>query len=127
VKASMLVALAGLSISIAHAAEPTGTLMLECQGTATKEDAKTGEQTEPMVVIVNFETRTVQGFGYPSSMEITHADEVSITFGAYDINTRVYVLGRIDRVTGNVWAVWSGQVHIQSSPWGFYSLKCKPT
>jgi hypothetical protein len=29
VKASMLLALAGLSISIAHAAEPTGTLMLE--------------------------------------------------------------------------------------------------
>ena len=60
-KAVMLLALGLLA---AQAAEPTGTLTLACEGTTTDTvgpDAK----PEPisMGVVVNFTTRTVQGFG----------------------------------------------------------------
>jgi hypothetical protein len=61
-RASILLALAALST--VQAAEPTGTLTLACDGTATtpKENAK--PQPVSMGIVVNFTARTVHGFPY---------------------------------------------------------------
>jgi hypothetical protein len=66
-KATLLLVLAGLSISIAQATEPKK-LTLACQGTATINGAK----PEPISfgITVNFTTRMVEGFGYPFPVKI---------------------------------------------------------
>jgi hypothetical protein len=60
---SMLLVLAALST--AQAAEPTGTLTLACQGTATdKTDLREAAKPEPvsMGLIIDFTTKTGCGF-----------------------------------------------------------------
>ena len=126
----MLLVLAGLSI--AQAAEPTGTLTLACEGTTTNTlgpDAK----PEPisMSVVVNFTTRTVQGFGlldYP--VEITAMNDVIIAFGGADkpnsVGQRSIISGAVDLVTGELGAT-SAVSGTTGSVSTSYSLKCKPT
>jgi hypothetical protein len=59
-KAPMLLALGGLSISTAQAAE-TGTLTLACEGTVADEQADAKPKPISMGMIVNFTARTVAG------------------------------------------------------------------
>ena len=130
-KAVMLLTLA---LSTAQAAEPTGTLTLACEGTRTStlgHDAK----PEPIStrVIVNFTTRTVQGFGsgllgYP--VEITAVNEVIIAFGGAskpnNVGQHSIISGAVDLVTGELGAtssVWGTTGAVSTS----YSLQCKPT
>jgi len=130
-KAVMLLALGLLA---AHAAEPTGTLTLACEGTTTDTvgpDAK----PEPisMGVVVNFTTRTVQGFGsglldYP--VEITAVNEVIIAFGGAskpnNVGQHSIISGAEDLVTGEL-GVTSSFLGTTGSVSTSYSLKCKPT
>jgi hypothetical protein len=63
--AAMLFALARLSTVTGQAAEPTGTLTLACQGTATdKTDLREAANPVPvsMGLIIDFTTNTVAGF-----------------------------------------------------------------
>ena len=123
----------GVIIALSHAAEPTGTLTLACEGTTTNTLGPDGKP-EPisMGVIVNFTTQTVQGFGsglldYP--VEITAANEVIIAFSGANKPSNVgqhNISGAIDLVTGELEATssfWSTTGSVSTS----YSLKCKPT
>lgn len=66
-KAPILLAIASLSTSTALAGEPTGTLILQCEGVVTFEGviADRGKSTQPASrgVIVNFRGKTVSGLG----------------------------------------------------------------
>jgi hypothetical protein len=124
----------GVIIALAQAAEPTGTLTLACEGTTTDTvgpDAK----PEPisMGVVVNFTTRTVQGFGsglldYP--VEITAVNEVIIAFGGAskpnNVGQHSIISGAVDLVTGEL-GVTSSFLGTTGSVSTSYSLKCKPT
>jgi hypothetical protein len=128
-KAVMLLALA---LSIAQAAEATWTLTLACEGTTTNTLGPDGKP-EPisMSVVVNFTTRTVQGFGLlDNPVEITAQYEEIITFGGADkpnsVGQRSIISGAIELVTGELEATssfWSATGSVSTS----YSLKCKPT
>jgi hypothetical protein len=121
-------------LSSAQAADTT--LTLACQGTTTfgTEDAK----PEPisMGIIVNFTKKTVHGFGDPFFGErlitIAGVTETAVYFGASDKffeTASRSVTGTIDRVTGDVSAVFvstdakTGKTITSTS----YALKCRPT
>ena len=86
-----------------------------------------------MGVVVNFTTRTVQGFGsglldYP--VEITAVNEVIIAFGGAskpnNVGQHSIISGAVDLVTGELGAtssVWGTTGAVSTS----YSLQCKPT
>jgi hypothetical protein len=117
-KAPMLLALAGLLT--AQATEPTGKLTLACRGTAIAEsfpDAK----PEPisMGIIVDFAAGTVDGFGLISA-QIIGVDKTKVRFRGRDENE--FVVGGIDRVTGDV-----GATTVLGKVATSYSLQCKPT
>ena len=97
-KALMLLALAGLSISTAQAAE--GVLTLACHGTV-ETTYKTPEPIS-MSIIIDFTARTVTGFTGDFPVAITALNEVAVTFGGSSTNGAFTVSGSIDRVTGNV-------------------------
>jgi hypothetical protein len=136
-KALILLALAGSLISTVAAAEPTGTLTLACQGTTTNTlEADAKPKPIAMGIVVNFTTRTVQGFGndllnYP--VEITAIKEVIIAFGGANkpnnIGQHSMISGAIDLVTGELgatssfWGTTGSPGTISTS----YALKCKPT
>src|SRR5262245_44650717 len=104
---SRVIALA-VMLSTAQAADST--LTLACQGTTVSgvEDAK--PEPVSMGIIVNFTKRTVQGFGDPEFGEylvkITAWNDVTVAFSGSEENkvSRSSIVGRIDRVTGDVWA-----------------------
>jgi hypothetical protein len=135
-KAPILLLLTGLSMTTARAAEPE-TLTLACQGTLTTADTVTAEenakpQSISMGIIINFTTRTVQGFDSPDlslawghPVKITGVNEVTIAFGGS--GGRHTIMGSIDRMTGAVGAtsMLYGNAEILSST--IYSLQCKPT
>jgi hypothetical protein len=117
--ATMLPLLAGLLV--ARAAEPTGTLTLACEGTAT--GTATDNVTEPisMGIIVDFKAGKIDGFGKSLPAEIRTIDETTIVFSAND-NSRS-VEGNMDRITGNLRAT-----SVIVGSWSMtYELKCKPT
>jgi len=132
----MLLLLVGLSI--AQAAEPTGTLMLACVGTTTTKniEMQVDEKPEPisMGIIVDFAARTVDGFGV--LVPITDLGDVTVVFysndpGDADAHMNTTIFGTIDRMTGEVRAarIWVG-LAADKSPidiWTNFSLKCKPT
>ena len=136
-KVPMLLALAGLSISAADAAEPTGTLTLACQGTATdKTDLREAAKPEPvtMGLIIDFTTKTVAGFErvFPSfsaaRVEIIVVDKTTVGFSGTD-GIGGAVFGTVDRITGDVEAAterWNQETNKLKWATG-YSLKCKPT
>ena len=133
-KVAMLLALA--SLSIAQAAEPTGTLTLACKGERVTHpggsDPGSDDLKEPisMGIIVNFEARTLNGFGedwsYPNPIRIHNVTETLIPFGYTQTREEggKSIQGSIDRVTGDVNAVISFPLYV---PRLIYSLKCKPT
>jgi hypothetical protein len=137
-KALMLLALAGISISTAQAAEPAGTLPLACEGTATDKTDLSSEVAKPkpvsMGLMIDFTTNTVAGFErvFPSfsaaRVEITVVDKTTIGFSGTD-GIGGAVFGTVDRITGDVEAVmerWNHETNKLQWATG-YSLKCKPT
>jgi hypothetical protein len=123
-KAVMLLA---LGLSVAHAAEPTGTLTLACVGTATDVNNKLTVSTSKGI-IVDLAERTVKGFGTPvDKVGVTGVNEAHISFGA-NINENGWSInGSIDRVTGDLEAyeyLW-GKDKIAGMT--TYLLQCKPT
>ena len=129
--------LLALALSTAQAAEPTGTLTLACQGTATdKTDLREAAKPEPvsMGLIIDFTTKTVAGFDsvLPSfsagRVKITVVDSTSIGFSGTAGNGAA-IFGTVDRITGDVEAAtehWSYEANKLQWAKG-YSLKCKPT
>ena len=95
--------LLALGLSVAHAAEPTGTLTLACQGMETI----THEKAVSTSMIINFATQTIMGLDAPSnsSIKIINMDEVTIHFGGSSPEWKID--GDINRVTGYLYALKS--------------------
>jgi hypothetical protein len=142
IRLGALLLLAWSFVATAQAEQPA-TLTLGCKGTANSSlnpkfsgDPKSGEDpmTEPvsMGIIINFTTRTVQGFGYPGLLDypvtIKGADDVKIVFGGQTSGLTNSIIGSLDRVTGEVLATSSvkdpkGNTLSETT----YTLQCKPT
>jgi hypothetical protein len=128
-KAPLLLALAGLSISVAQAAEPTGTLTLACQGTVTIKPSSPAGEYEPdqvsMGLIVNFTARTARWGPYlfDDQLQITEWNEMTVVFRGHSRFLGMDISGSMDRVTGDVGMVATAK----TPPFYDYSLKCKPT
>jgi hypothetical protein len=123
-------------LSTAQAGEPTGTLTLACEGTAT-DDIKPKPISISMGIIVNFADRTVKGFGIPTldEVKVNHVNETEIAFvgdsggSGYSGWSSWTIVGHIDRVTGDLEAttrLWDLEKRSLLSRTR-YSLKCKPT
>jgi hypothetical protein len=122
-KAVMLLA---LGLSVAHAAEPTGTVRLACEGTAITTDTNTQAVSGTPIstaINVDFEHRTVEFDNIPASIS-----EVTETTIKFHFGTKPNLEGTIDRVTG---AVEVNTLRPMSDGYDrsevIYSLKCKPT
>jgi hypothetical protein len=125
-KLTMLLA---LGLSIAHAAEPTGTLTLACEGTSitidtTDKNMQVASGTPISTAInVDFEHRTVEFDNIPAS--ISQITETTIKF---HFGTKPNLEGTIDRVTG---AVEVNTLRPVSDRYDrsevTYDLKCKAT
>jgi hypothetical protein len=118
-KSTMLLA---LGLSVAHAAEPTGTLMLACEGMMTTINGpsrKEGPFTTS--IIIDFASGTGEFDRLPIAF-IFNVTETSIGFHVWVKPD--YLTGTIDRMTGKVTAsgTKSGDDVIV-----LYELKCKPT
>jgi hypothetical protein len=131
-KATTLFALAGLSVSMPQAAEPTGTLTLACRGERIYWGAPNTDPVKEQVsmgIIVNFTAWTVNGLGgdWRDAIPIHTISETAITFFAERQNDPVEasIIGTIDRITGDVDAAItaSGSAGKVSM---LYSLKCNP-
>jgi hypothetical protein len=120
----------------AWAAEPTGTLTLACEGTATdKTDLREAATPKPvsMGLIIDFTSKTVAGFErvvptFSAAVKITVVDTTSIGFSSTDGSGNA-VFGTVDRITGDVEATmerWNHETNKLQWATG-YSLKCKPT
>ena len=130
-KAPILLAFLGLAT--AQVAEPTGTVALACRGTATQDTEPDAKQPISMGIVLNFTTRTVQGFPFIGDAEITKVDDGRIVFvaryhGSKEVPDEWGFVGTIDRVTGDLKAHWM----LKNMERGYsrtvsYSLKCKPT
>jgi hypothetical protein len=130
--AATLLALTGLLIATAQAAEPTETLTLACRGERISWGAPNTDPVKEQVsmgIIVNFTARTVNGLGsdWRDAIPIHTITETAITFFVERQNDPVEasIIGAIDRITGDVDAGItasgsSGKVSM------LYSLKCKP-
>jgi hypothetical protein len=116
-KLTMLLA---LGLSVAHAAEPKGTLTMACQGMETI----THEKAVSTSVIINFATQTIMGLDAPSnsSIKVINMDEVTIHFGGGSPEWKID--GDINRVTGYLYALKScpSRACVPSS----LVLACKP-
>jgi hypothetical protein len=139
-KTAILLVLAGLSI--AQAAEPTGTLTLACEGTTTNMNIKTGfiDKPEPvsMGIIVDFAALKVEFSDAHFPIPIEDITETTVAFYGNNLpdplGPSLFIIdGTIDRVTGGVEAklVQHGDRHDRSGN-GLhllttYSLKCQPT
>src|SRR6516225_9343724 len=106
-KAAILLVFTGLST--AQAAEPTGTVTLACEGTATdKTDLREQAKPEPvsMGLTINFTTNTVAGCErvFPSfsanRVKIIVVDKTTFGFSGTD-GTGGAVFGTADRTTGD--------------------------
>jgi hypothetical protein len=90
-----LLALAALST--AHAAEPTGTPMLACQGEKLLRGLSgdiTGQDQASMGIIVNFKDRTVNfGSEWPDPISIRNLTETAITFADDQCAPRTSIFG----------------------------------
>jgi hypothetical protein len=124
-----LVVLAGLLVSTAQSAEPTGTLTLACQGEKSSRGAPGSgiapvQEQASMGLIVNFAAQTVSGFGgdWPFPIPMRNLSETAIVFGDERPGLTGRIIGSIDRVTGEMEAGLRSEKFSVS-----YSLKCKPT
>jgi|SRR6516162_6788012 hypothetical protein len=116
-KVAMMIA---FGLSVAQAAEPTGTLMLACQGMETI----THEKAVSTSMIINFANQTITGLDAPSnsSIKIINMDQVTIHFGGSSPGWKID--GDINRVTGYLYALKScpNRACVPSS----LVLMCKP-
>jgi len=126
-KAPTLLALAGLSMSTAQAAEPTGNLKLACTGTESYQGGAgtSSEQQINTSITVDFQKKSVTGLS-DSPVSISTVDETTITLSGRD---RGWVMhGGIDRVTGSLYAVFeqvdpnTRQMILSSTS---YNLQCQ--
>jgi hypothetical protein len=124
------------AISTAQSAEPTGTLTLACAGTIKEGRPPLGTKPEPtsMGIIVNFDTRTLEGFDSDHTFRIAigNITETDINFSGSNVGdpARSYTYhidGAIDRVTGAVEAMFHGSMKGGPTWSTSYSLKCEPT
>jgi hypothetical protein len=122
------------------------TLALACEGTRSsgfdkKEDNVSclfcGTDPISMGVVIDFNTRTVQGFGRGYSVEIRSADDALIDFAGDDGGrpplAREVISGTIDRVSGKLEAdastrMWDEKASIYRTDTfrTTYKLECKP-
>jgi hypothetical protein len=127
-KPAAIILVAGLSTT-AQAVEK-GTLALACKGTAVagREDAKPDPVS--MGLRVNFTAGTVQGFVVTGSLDvpikITGMDKTTVAF-AGSSGSDWSLLGSIDRVTGEVEALYMKTVGTGPLLSINYALKCRPT
>jgi hypothetical protein len=130
---AVLLALAGLSISTAQAAEPTGTLTLACKGTETDRGGAGMSSDEINIgVIVDFQKKVVFGLsgGEPAvPVPITNISETTISFDIAASAMGWFMAGTLDRMTGALVAS-----SIKSDPSTretilsvSLDLQCKPT
>jgi hypothetical protein len=135
--AHWLIAAAVILASPTAEAQQPGALTLACKGTTT--DSLTPDEKTPvsMGIIVNFNTRTVQGFGDPGLIDypvkITGANDVTIAFEGHQLilsgTSLSATKGSMDRVTGDVEAdvvLFDPKTNKQMGKTS-YALKCKPT
>jgi hypothetical protein len=121
VKAPILLALAGLSISSLQAAEPD-TLTLACKGTANGDEINIG-------LIVDFQKKVILGLsGDSESVPITRITETTISFAANQKEIGWVMSGTLDRVTGvlvasSIRSDRTGKTILSVS----LNLQCKPT
>ena len=128
--AATLLALTGLLIVTAQAAEPTETLALACRGERIWWGAPNTDPVKEQVsigIIVNFTARTVNGLGtdWRDAIPIHTITETAIFAERQDDPVEASIIGTIDRITGDVDAGItasgsSGKVSM------LYSLKCNP-
>jgi hypothetical protein len=133
-KAPILLVLVGLSMSLAKAAEPAGTLTLACQGTVKtyrwdKDTGKTTIEDKPvsMNVAVNFTAQKVEGSQGLSGEMSGSTNELIISFEKVrERFSDPKVGGTINRMTGELY----GEIETTNKDLWLsenYSLKCKPT
>jgi hypothetical protein len=123
----LIVVAVTLPCATAKAQQPT-TLTLACNGTMSSSGEK---NSISMGVIVDFNTRTVQGLGVGYPVKIINADDALIDFYADDgekpPNALSMTSGTIDRVTGELGAATSIILRDGGDPLRTtYTLKCIP-
>ena len=119
-KAMMLLV---LGLSVAHAAEPMGTLTLACEGTKTSPDYSDAKRPVSMGMNLDFKARTVEGLPFEfRRIVISEVTETTITFHSSSEDKEHAFGGVINRVTG----VLQAKEVIGVTRFD-YSLKCKPT
>ena len=127
---AMLMMLAFASLSIALAAEPTGTLTLACEGTAHTQAVGDGKPWAISTgLIIDFAAHTVDGIE-PGMMQmhIVEITETAISFAGKDASYGQNIHGTIDRVTGTVEAYFFSSPKGAKVSWNTtYLLQCKPT
>jgi len=121
---------------ILQAAEPTGTLTLACEGTATdKTDLMKAATPKPVSIglIIDLTRKTVAGFErvfptFTGAVKITIVDDLTIGFSGTDGGGGA-VFGTVDRITGDVEAATEYWNHgTNKLQWAtVYSMQCKPT
>jgi hypothetical protein len=129
-KAVMLLA---LGLSVAQAAEPTGTVMLACEGTVTnsRNPPETPSGPSSKVIIFNFDAKTIEGFDSKYSIEIRDGRELmTVLFNGRSVDEKIpksSIIGSINRVTGDM------ELSLMFDREGGYErskvdflLKCKP-
>ena len=120
-KAAVLLALAGLSISTAQAAERS--VLLVCEGKVTH---PSGPKPEPVSIgiIVNFTAGTVTwADSSDSPLKITRLDEKTVAFrGSNGSRT---LTGSINRKTGDTDAILALREDPKTRRINHYSLKCR--
>jgi hypothetical protein len=127
----ILLALVGLSISTAQAAEATGTLTLACKGTQISRGAAgTSSDQISIGIVVDFQKRTVAGIS-DLPVKIDGVDEATVSFSSSEISASHHnvLTGILDRGTRSLTAASSkfdsasGKSILSLS----YRLQCKPT
>jgi hypothetical protein len=123
--------LAATALSIAQAAEPTGTVTLTCEGTASTSAQSPPAERQPVSVgiILNFADKTIaliegasRGLGWTYPIKIDKVSELAISFGSADEKATEFMWGTVGRVSGDV------QLYYQhNSGLTYYALKCKPS
>src|SRR5262249_4792603 len=134
---SFIIALAPMLVGLSTAQAADTTLTLACQGTAPDISMPPGStditmptgKPEPtsMGIIINFTARSVAGLDFP--IKITSSDEAMVFFEGSDDTERTFrnISGRIDRVTGDMKAVF---IKMEKNTFisldVLYALKCRP-
>ena len=133
-KALILLALAGLSIATAQAAEPRGTLTLACQGTKSETTPRIADEDQSSIsvnIFIDFEARTVTGFPLPPVCDldqpvIRDITETAISYtgcSPSDLTVSYSFLGTFDRRTGAAEANFTSTGDVTWTR--RFSLKCK--